>query len=186
MLNFLGMIWHGFNQNNCCIFTRQRKRITNMPKQIGVIGSGDLSKDEEAYRIAEQVGEEIARTKAILICGGLYGVMEACAKGAKKCKGITVGILPGESKEEANPYIDIKIVTAMSHARNAIIARSCDALIAVGGDYGTLSEIVLALKSSKKVVVIKTRDSLVSKVADSLPVYIAKNAKEAVEFCIKA
>ncbi len=126
--------------------------------QIAVVGSS--SARGEICALAEQVGEEIARAGAALICGGLGGVMEASAKGAKKSGGVTIGILPGESKAEANPYIDFKIVTSMSHARNAIIARSADAVIAVGGEYGTLSEVALALKEGKPVVVLETTSEL--------------------------
>jgi uncharacterized protein (TIGR00725 family) len=86
--------------------------------QIGVIGAGSASVEERM--VAEQVGREIARREHILVCGGLGGVMEAAAKGAKNAGGLTVGILPGESAADANQYIDVKIVSAMSHARNAI------------------------------------------------------------------
>ncbi|MDP6459203.1 MAG: TIGR00725 family protein, partial [Candidatus Hydrothermarchaeota archaeon] len=121
--------------------------------QIGVVGGGDV--DDETQALAGEVGREIARSGNILLCGGLSGVMEASAKGAKEEGGLTVAILPGTSKEEASPYMDVKIVTAMSHARNAIIARSADALIAVDGELGTLSEIALALKIDKPVIVLK-------------------------------
>jgi len=111
---------------------------------IGVIGSGSCDSDvsEKAY----EVGRAIAQNGAILFCGGLGGVMEAAAHGAKIEGGITVGILPGSSVEEANRYIDIPIVTDMGHARNVILVRSCDALIAIAGGFGTLSEIAVACK----------------------------------------
>lgn len=112
--------------------------------KIGVIGASHCSK--RIARIAYQVGKEIAKRKAILICGGLGGVMEEAARGAKENKGLTVGILPGFSSSDANPHIDISIVTGMDHGRNIIVVRSCDAIIAVGGREGTLSEIALALK----------------------------------------
>ncbi len=121
--------------------------------QIAVIGSGRASPVE--LKIAEKVGAEIAQAGHILVCGGLGGVMEAAARGAKSKGGLTLGILPGESKSEANKYIDIWVVSAMSHARNAIIARTADALIAVGGGPGTLSEIALGLKIGKPVIVIE-------------------------------
>ena len=109
---------------------------------IGVIGDGKCS--EEVARAAYEVGRGIGKRGAILICGGRGGVMEAAARGAKSAGGLTVGILPGISQQEANPYIDIAIATGMGEARNVIIARSCGALIAVEGMYGTLSEIALA------------------------------------------
>lgn len=123
---------------------------------VGVIGAGKCSK--KIFALAEEVGEEIAKAGAILICGGLGGVMEGAAKGAKGAKGITVGILPGDSKEEANPYIDIPIVTYMGEARNLVVIRSSDAVIALPGKYGTLSELSFALKLEKPVAGITTWD----------------------------
>ena len=111
---------------------------------IGVIGAGCCDSDvsEKAY----QVGRAIAQHGAILFCGGLGGVMEAAAHGAKTEGGLTVGILPGSSAAEANQYIDIPVVTDMGHARNVILVRSCDALVAIAGGFGTLSEIAVACK----------------------------------------
>jgi len=123
--------------------------------QIGVIGAGSC--DLNLRQIAEEVGAEIAKKNAILICGGHGGVMEASAAGAKKEGGTTVGILPGDSRKTANPFIDIVIVTEMRHARNVIIARSADALIAVGGEFGTLSEIAHSLKMGKTVVTLDSK-----------------------------
>ncbi|MEM2176915.1 MAG: TIGR00725 family protein [Archaeoglobaceae archaeon] len=120
--------------------------------QIGVIGSGFCN--EETYKLAYRVGELIAERGCILINGGLGGVMEASAKGAKSKGGITVGVLP-RGVEEANPYIDIKIATNMGHARNMIIVHSSDALISIGGEYGTISEIAIALKERKRVASLK-------------------------------
>lgn len=125
-------------------------------KLIAVIGAGDA--DKNTLRIAEEVGKLIAKRNAILICGGLGGVMEAAAKGAKSEGGITVGILPGNHKNDANPYIDVPVNTGFGEGRNVIIIRSADALIAVGGEYGTLSEIALALKTGKPVIGINTWD----------------------------
>lgn len=117
---------------------------------IGVIGASYCSKEIED--LAEEVGREIARRGFILLCGGLGGVMEAAARGAKKEGGITVGILPGPVPKEANRFIDVKIATNMGHARNIIIVQSSHALIAIGGEYGTLSEIAIALKLGKPLV----------------------------------
>ncbi len=119
---------------------------------VGVIGASRC--DERLYKVAMRVGELIAEMGWILVNGGLGGVMEASARGAKMRGGLTVGILPGESRDDANPYIDIAIVTNMGHARNVIIAHTCDALIAVGGEYGTVSEIAIALKIGKPVFAI--------------------------------
>ncbi|MFN3740575.1 MAG: TIGR00725 family protein [Thermodesulfovibrionales bacterium] len=123
---------------------------------IAVIGAGRA--DESLMKIAETCGSLIAKRGAILLCGGLGGVMEAAAKGASSAGGITVGILPGDSKESANPYINIPIVTGFGEGRNIIIVRSADGFIAIGGEYGTLSEIAFALKAGKPVIGINTWD----------------------------
>ncbi len=125
-------------------------------KIIAVIGGNVAT--EEIYKKAYQVGKIIAEKGCILLCGGLGGVMEASAKGAKENGGLAIGILPGKSKTDANPYIDIPIVTAMSNARNAIIARTCDIAIAIDGKYGTLSEIAYCLNLGKTVLGIDTYD----------------------------
>ncbi len=150
-----------------------------MARQLAVIGAGDAG--EEVLRLAEEVGREIGAAGSILVCGGLGGVMEASARGAKEAGGTTVGILPGNDKKEANAYIDIKIVTAMSHARNAIIARTADALIAVGGEHGTLSEIALGLKLGKPVIVL---EGAKNELTDVSGVSFAKTPKEAVEMAL--
>ena len=123
---------------------------------IGVIGAGQCSSDIE--KIAEDVGREIAKHRAILVCGGLGGVMEASARGAKMEGGTTVGILPDASFKDANAFIDIPIVTGLSHARNVVVVRSSHVLIAIAGGYGTLSEIAIALKLKKPVVGVRTWD----------------------------
>ena len=123
---------------------------------VGIIGGSSC--DRKIGELAEKIGSEIAKKNHILICGGMGGVMEAACRGAKKSGGLTIGILPGKMKEEANKYVDIPILTAMSHARNAIIVRSADIVISVGGRYGTLSEIGLAKAIGKKVIGIKTWD----------------------------
>jgi hypothetical protein len=121
---------------------------------IAVIGSGECSPEEE--RMAEEVGRELARRGAVLVCGGLGGVMEAACRGAAGAGGLTVGILPGSSRREANPYVRIPIVTGMGYARNAIVARSAQAVIAIAGAYGTLSEIAFALQSNIPVIGLNT------------------------------
>jgi len=128
--------------------------VTSCP-QIGIIGSRSCT--SVIASIAERTGNLIASHEAILICGGREGVMEAAARGAQAAGGLTVGILPGPSKIEANPFIDIKIPTDMGYARNAIIARAADCLIAIAGEYGTLSEIALALQIAKPVVTLASK-----------------------------
>lgn len=118
--------------------------------QVGIIGAGVCTPEEadSAYR----VGCEIARRGAVLICGGLGGVMEAACQGTRDGGGTTVGLLPTDQKKDANPYVDVIIVTGIGHARNAIVAGSSDVIIAVGGEYGTLSEIALGLTMGIKVI----------------------------------
>ena len=123
---------------------------------VGIIGGNKCSKQIE--KIAEEIGCEVAKRKHILLCGGMGGVMAAACRGAKKSGGLTIGILPGKNKDDANKYIDIPIITAMSHARNAIIVRTADIIIAISGKYGTLSEIGLAKAIDKTVLGIKTWD----------------------------
>jgi uncharacterized protein (TIGR00725 family) len=112
--------------------------------QIGVLGASSCGPDME--KMAYEVGKEIARQGAVLLCGGLGGVMEAASRGAKEAGGLTVGILPGPSGSEANPHISLRIATDMGHARNVVLVRSSDAVIAVSGGYGTLSELAIARK----------------------------------------
>ncbi|MCX7957274.1 MAG: TIGR00725 family protein [Endomicrobia bacterium] len=128
-----------------------------MKKIVAVIG-GSIIKSEEIREAAFNAGKEIAQRGYVLICGGMGGVMEEASKGAKSVSGIVIGILPGKDKSEANKYIDIPIVTAMSHARNAIIVRSADCIISIDGEYGTLSEIALAKVIDKPVFGIKSWD----------------------------
>ena len=125
-------------------------------KIIGVIGAGRA--DAQLAAVAEEVGRLIALRGALMICGGLGGVMEAAAKGAKAAGGLTIGILPGDSTENASPYIDVPIATGFSEGRNIIIVKTADLIIAVGGEYGTLSEIAFALRSGKKVIGVDSWD----------------------------
>ena len=111
--------------------------------RIGVLGNAACG--EEIIALAEQVGTEIAKRGAILVCGGLTGVMEGAARGAKAAGGLTVGILPGEDPHDANPYIDIPIVTGLGKARNVIVVLTSEAVIAIHGKYGTLTEVAYAL-----------------------------------------
>lgn len=116
---------------------------------LGVVGAGKPS--EGVYQLAVEVGREAARQGWVVITGGLGGVMEAAAKGARQEGGVALGILPGASREQSNPYLSLSVVTNLHHARNSIIAHSADALIAVDGEYGTLSEIALGLKLGRPV-----------------------------------
>jgi uncharacterized protein (TIGR00725 family) len=108
--------------------------------------------------VAEAVGRELGSRGVVVVCGGLGGVMEAACRGAKGAGATTVGILPGAERSAANPFVDVAIATGLGEARNALVVRAADALVAVGGAYGTLSEIALALKSGKRVAGIGTWD----------------------------
>jgi len=144
-------------------------------KLIGIIGGGSCS--EEIAKLAEEVGEELARRGAALICGGHGGVMEAACRGAKRAAGLTIGILPGTDPGEANPYIDIPIATGLGQARNLVLVTAAAALIAIDGEYGTLSELGFALKLGKRVVGLATWE---------IPgVIVAEDPKEAVELTLQ-
>jgi uncharacterized protein (TIGR00725 family) len=121
---------------------------------VAVVGGGVASAD--ACRAAEVVGRELARHGAVVVSGGLGGVMEAACRGAKAEGGTTVGILPGTDRGDANPAVDVAVATGLGEARNALVVRAADAVIAVGGEYGTLAEIALALRWGKPVVGIDT------------------------------
>jgi uncharacterized protein (TIGR00725 family) len=120
------------------------------PLLITVAGASRC--DEATASLARRVGREIALRGGVLICGGLGGVMEAAAAGAREADGLTVGILPGESADDANPHIVVPIATGMGEARNVVNVRAADAVVAVAGSYGTLSEVAHALKMGIPVV----------------------------------
>lgn len=121
---------------------------------VGIIGAGEC--DAELMELARKVGKGIAEMGAVLVCGGLGGVMSAACEGVKEKEGLTIGILPGTEKIEANPFVDIAIATGLGEARNLIIIRTADVLVAIGGSYGTLSEIGFALKMGKRVIGLHT------------------------------
>jgi len=123
-------------------------------RYVGVIGAGTCS--DAVYGLAREVGYEIGKRGWILICGGLGGVMEGAARGCHEAGGATVGILPGPDREDANPYVTIALPTGFGEARNVLVVRASEVLIAVAGGYGTLSEIGLALKMGRGVIGLKT------------------------------
>jgi hypothetical protein len=145
-------------------------------KIIAVIGGAETT--QKNLEIAEEAGFLIAKKGAALITGGLGGVMEAASRGAKKAKGLVIGIIPYTNKSCANPYVDIPIVTGMHQARNIIIARSCDCAIAIDGRYGTLTEIAYCLMLNVPVIGIDTWKI-------KAPIIRAKDAKEAIEIAFK-
>ncbi len=132
---------------------------------IGVIGS-DKVNSEEILQIAEKIGEDIAKNNCVLVCGGRGGVMEAACRGAKKFNGLTVGILPSLDKKEANAYVDIPITTDLGNTRNSLVVSSSDAVIAVAGNVGTLSEIGLSLCNNKPLILVKGSGGVSDYLAD--------------------
>src|SRR3954470_14026552 len=147
-----------------------------MGPYVAVVGPGEANADEAAT--AERVGEELGRRGAVVVCGGLAGVMEAACRGAKGGGGTTVGILPGVDRAAANPHVDVAIATGLGEARNALVVRAADVLTAVGGAYGTLSEIALALKTGTPVVGIRSWELA------GRPLKEARDAREAVELAL--
>jgi uncharacterized protein (TIGR00725 family) len=121
---------------------------------IAVVGAGDA--DDELASAAEQVGRGLAERGATVVCGGLGGVMAAACRGAKSAGGLTLGILPGRRRQDANRWVDVAIPTGMGETRNALVVLSADAVVAVGGEHGTLSEVALGLKLGRPVVGLRT------------------------------
>jgi uncharacterized protein (TIGR00725 family) len=149
---------------------------------IAVIGGSDCS--PRAARLAEEVGREIAHHGAILICGGLGGVMEAACRGASSEGGLTIGVLPGDNRQTANPYVRIPIVTGIGYARNVAVVKSAQAVIAVDGSYGTLSEIGHALQSGIPVIGLNTWSLSIDGQLDR-SIIPADNPKDAVNKAIE-
>ncbi|MBE0480557.1 MAG: TIGR00725 family protein [Dehalococcoidia bacterium] len=150
---------------------------------VSVIGGSNCSgKDEE---LAEAVGIELGRRSITVICGGLTGVMTGVCRGARSAGGTTVGILPGGKREDANPYVDIPIVTTIGEARNIIVVSSGQAVIAIGGEYGTLSEIAYALRNKIPVVGLNTWSMSRLGNKDS-SIVLAETPAEAVEKAVAA
>jgi uncharacterized protein (TIGR00725 family) len=144
---------------------------------IGVIGGGQCT--PHTADIAEEVGRRIAERGGVLVCGGLGGVMQAAAIGAKLAGGQTIGILPGDQTDSANPYIDFPIATGIGYARNVIIVKTADVLIAIDGNFGTLSEVAYSLVFEKTVI------SLGSWEVDP-KVIRAKDPQEAVDLAFRS
>ena len=145
---------------------------------IAVIGGAQASKRE--LGLAEEVGRELARRGAILVCGGLGGVMEAACRGAASEGGVTIGILPGENRSSANKYVQFPIVTGIGYARNIAVVKSAQSVIAIDGNYGTLSEIGHALQSAIPVIGLGTWSLLKNGKPDN-SIFPAQTAVEAVE-----
>jgi uncharacterized protein (TIGR00725 family) len=128
--------------------------VSGRPPYLAVIGSGVADSERDAQ--AEEVGRELARRGAVLVCGGLGGVMDAACRGAREAGGITVGLLPGPDRAGASGHLAVALPTGMGELRNGLIVRAADAVVAVGGEYGTLAEIGFALKLGRPVVGLAT------------------------------
>ena len=156
--------------------------MTAKNKFIAVIGNSKASASE--IKLAEEIGREIAKSGAVLVCGGLDGVMEAACRGASSAGGLTVGILPGTDRKDANRYVQIPIVTGIGYARNVIVVKSAQAVIAVGGGYGTLTEIGYALKNGIPVIGLGTW-KLSNKEKNDDSIMRAENAADAVAMAVE-
>ena len=148
------------------------------PKFIGVVGDGDCA--AAVAEVAREVGRLLAARGCALVCGGLGGVMEAACRGAKEAGGLTIGILPTDNRAHANAYVDVPIVTGLGEARNVLVVKSSQAIIAVEGRYGTLSEIAMALKLGIPVVGLNTWQLSRAGATDT-GIHRASSPQEAVE-----
>ena len=149
---------------------------------IGIIGAGQC--DESTGGFAYRAGFAVARAGAVLYCGGLCGVMESASRGARDAGGVVIGILPGDDRSQANPWLTYSIPTGMGEARNSIVVRSSDVLIAIGGSYGTLSEIAFALKWQKPVAGIGTFH-ITDDLGHSAPIEYFDNPEDAVKWAVE-
>lgn len=156
-----------------------------LPRRAAVAVCGSNADHPHLNALAEAVGRRIAVSGALLVFGGRGGVMEAACKGAVEAGGLTVGILPGADPQAANPYVQIAIATGMGHARNAIIVQTATAVIAIGGEFGTLSEIALARKCGRPVIALDSWD--LGNDADNTPyLTLAHTPDEAVRLALAA
>jgi len=150
-------------------------------KVVSIIGGADCSDHE--YQVAEELGALLGESQVVVLCGGRGGVMEAVCRGAQKSGGLTIGILPTLDPNSGNRYLDIAIPTGLGHYRNALVSQAGDAVIAIGGGYGTLSEIGLALKAGRKVIGINTWE-VFDKFGKPIKIIQASSAQEAIRFVL--
>ena len=156
-------------------------------RQIAVVGSGSCTEGSEAWVLAEEVGRRLAEAGATVVCGGLGGVMEAAARGAAEAGGTAIGIVPGRSLDEANPHCTHVVATDIGHARNLAVAASGEAVIAVGGEWGTLSEIGFARAIGRTVVALRSWTLQGEGAMESAPgIFHASTAAEAVATALEA
>lgn len=149
---------------------------------VAVVGAGEADLDQDAA--AEAVGTALARAGATLVCGGLGGVMAAACRGARRAGGTTVGLLPGDDRRAANEWIGIAIATGLGEGRNLLVVRSADAVIAIGGAFGTLSEIAFARKLGRPVVGLGTWSAISPSDSGAL-VHVASDPETAVDMALR-
>ena len=153
-------------------------------RMVGVIGAS--MEDEELSAIAEEVGRELAARGAAVVCGGLTGIMESVCRGASAEGGVTIGIIPSDSRQDANPFVQIPIVTGIGMARNSVIAKTAEVFIAIGGQFGTLSEIAYALSMGKTVVSIRSWNLEKASTEPLHGLIHEENPKRAVEIALES
>lgn len=150
--------------------------------QVAVVGAGHAD-DEERDRAA-RVGRALAEAGAVVVCGGLGGVMEAACRGARDGGGTSIGILPGTEREAANEFVDVVLATGMGEGRNVLVVRNADAVVAVGGEFGTLSEVALALQAGIPVIGLGTWE--LAKHGRGVPAVIeARSPEEAADTAVR-
>ncbi len=156
-------------------------------RQVAVIGGADCESESEAVLLAEEVGRRLAGAGVTLVCGGLTGVMEAACRGATEAGGVAIGIVPGNSVAEANPYCTHVVATGIGHARNLAVVSSGEAVIAIGGEWGTLSEIGFARAIGRPVIALRSWSLNGRERVEGAPGVIpADSAREAVERALEA
>jgi uncharacterized protein (TIGR00725 family) len=154
-------------------------------RQISVIGSGACEQDSETARLAEDVGRLLAEAGAVLVCGGMGGVMEAASRGAAAAGGTVIGIIPSDSPEHANEHCTHVVATGIGHARNLAVVASGEAVIAIGGEWGTLAEIGFARRLERPVVTLRSWRPVGEGAMEEAPgIFTAKSAEEAVRVAL--
>jgi uncharacterized protein (TIGR00725 family) len=160
---------------------------SDRPRQVAVIGSAVCEPDSEAARLGEEVGRRLAEAGVTVVCGGLTGVMEAACRGASEADGVAIGIVPGNAVEEANPFCTHVVATGIGHARNLAVVSSGDVVIAIGGEWGTLSEIGFARAIGRTVVALRSWELSGRERMQGAPgVLLAESAREAVELALES
>jgi uncharacterized protein (TIGR00725 family) len=161
--------------------------VVNGKRQVAVIGSAGCAPDSEAALLAEEVGRRLAEAEVTVVCGGLTGVMEAACRGAVEADGVAIGIVPGNEVGEANPWCTHVVASGVGHARNLAVVSSGGAVIAVGGEWGTLSEIGLARAIDRPVIALDSWELSGRERMEGAPgVTVAESPREAVELALEA